>query len=423
MEALLVNPIEAAPAPAGASLDPVLATDIVLLAAARHEATVISIAPTGAGGHHVELRRHKRVVKSGALVDQDGARVIDRLACIAGLGLGESATGRGVIKLGELEKEMFVTIDAGPRGLGAEVWLFDRAEKTQIPSLLPAGFAVGSYRIERILGDGGTGIVYQAKHAVLDRQVAIKVMRRQLYELAPHAMAWFLREARAAAAVGHPGIVDVYDVASLADGRPYLVMEMLQGDSLDKVLKQAEVIDCCHAAAIGARIAEALAAAHDQGIIHLDLKPSNVFVEGERGAPEITIVDFGAARIIRHDSGPSDTLLGTPYYMAPEQIKGLACDGRTDLYSLGVLLYEVIAGEVPFDGDGLDAVLAGHLHKGAPRLDERRADVPEALVAVVERLLAKRPEDRFADAREVAAALATVAAPRSRRGWRRWGRK
>lgn len=255
------------------------------------------------------------------------------------------------------------------------------------------------YRLDGEIGRGGMGIVFRAWDVELERPVAVKVMAADLEAGDAHAR--LVREARAAAALSHRRVVAVHDVGE-HDGMPYFVMELVKGRSL----KQHALSSLAGIVDIAGQICDALAHAHENGLVHRDLKPANVLLEDRTDGPSVKIVDLGLAirergvRITRQGG-----ISGTVAYMAPEQALGRDVDGRTDLYALGVMLYELTTGRLPFEGDNALAVLSQHLH--APVVPPRtyRDDLPENLEAAILRLLAKDPGDRFATASEAAAAL------------------
>jgi serine/threonine-protein kinase len=270
----------------------------------------------------------------------------------------------------------------------------------------------GRYRLDEEIGRGGMGVVFRAWDVELERAVAIKVVAADLE--ADDARERLVREARAAAALRHPNVVAVHDVGD-HEGTPFFVMELVEGPNLSERAPESltDIVD------VARQICSALDHAHQHGLTHRDLKPGNVLTEDQSGAPSIKIVDLGLA--IR-DRGVRLTrqggITGTAAYMAPEQALGREVDGRTDLYALGVMLYQFTTGRLPFDGDNALAVLSQHLH--APVVPPRtyREDLPEHLEQLVLRLLAKNPDDRFASASEVSAALVldTNAGPSERAG-------
>ena len=270
--------------------------------------------------------------------------------------------------------------------------------------LLPEGSILAErYVIEAQLGDGGMGTVYRARHAKIGRAFAIKVLHRSLTEN-PKAVMRFEREAELAGRLRHMNVASVVDVAVTDDGHHFMAMEMAPGTSLAAMLEgdgpfsESRVLD------IAKQLCSGLQHAHDHGLIHRDFKPHNVIVEQLPGGREVArIVDWGVA-ILREDAGDVDTddrlttrgiVVGTPHYMAPEQARGEAIDGRVDLFALGLICYELLTGKLPFDGSGVDVAHA-NLAQPIPRMAERSPEVhvDPLLEALVHNLLAKHPDDR-----------------------------
>jgi tetratricopeptide (TPR) repeat protein len=255
------------------------------------------------------------------------------------------------------------------------------------------------YRLDRLLGRGGMGTIYQARDGLLDRDVAVKLMLET--RLGTEGRARLLKEARAAARLNHPNIVTIYD-AGETDRTPYIVMELVEGVSLYERMPQAldEIV------AIGRQVCAALAHAHAQGIVHRDLKPENILVT-RTGQAKLT--DFGLAHSISSRLTEEGSLLGTVFYMAPEVAMGQAIDGRADLYALGVMLYEMTAGRLPFAGQDPLQVISQHLHAPIVPPSTYRHEIPPGLDGLIVRLLAKSPEDRYPEATEVEQALMWIA--------------
>lgn len=283
------------------------------------------------------------------------------------------------------------------------------------PADPPDPARIGDYRVVRRLGRGGMGTVYAADDPRLGRRVAVKVMRPEV-SARPGYRERFLREARAAAAVEHDHVVPVYQ-AGEDGGELFLVMPLLAGESLEDRLRREPALPVAAAARVGAEVAAGLAAAHDRGLVHRDVKPANVWLEGgpadaarPGGFRRCRVLDFGLARPAeRSDLTASGAVLGTAAYMAPEQADGLAVDHRADLFALGAVLYRCLTGAPAFDGPTLTAVLkAVALHDPPPH--RVNPAVPRGLSDLVLRLLAKDPNDRPATAAAVAAELAAVAA-------------
>jgi serine/threonine-protein kinase len=273
---------------------------------------------------------------------------------------------------------------------------------------------LGQYRVTATIGHGGMGIVYAAEHSLLGRPAAIKVLRSELSQN-QDVVTRFFNEARAATAVRHPGIIEIYDFGWTRDGAAYLVMELLDGETLAQ-RSARKPFHWPAVLAIARQIAGALAAAHAKGIVHRDLKPENVFLVLDPEVPggeRIKLLDFGIAKLAVDTSSTltvtrTGAVIGTPTYMAPEQCRGVAIDHRADLYALGCVIYELCCGRPPFRGEGAGDVLAAHIYMPVPAMSTAKAEVPEAVEALVRRLLAKAPGDRLQTAEEVIFAIDAV---------------
>jgi eukaryotic-like serine/threonine-protein kinase len=260
----------------------------------------------------------------------------------------------------------------------------------------------GRYDLQAEIGSGGMGLVYRAHDRLLDRDVAVKVLSAP--RLTPESRARLLREARAVARLAHPNVVTVYD-AGESDGLPYVVMELVEGPSLHE--RPARDLD--EILAVARQLCAALEHAHGQGIVHRDLKPENVLLAADGTAK---LVDFGLARTVASRLTAHGAILGTVAYLAPEQALGQEVDGRADLYALGVLLYELVTGRLPFTADDPVAVISQHLYAPVVPPRARNPAVPRALEALILRLLSKTREGRPASAAEVLAALDGLARDR-----------
>ncbi|MEZ4339323.1 MAG: serine/threonine-protein kinase [Sandaracinaceae bacterium] len=255
------------------------------------------------------------------------------------------------------------------------------------------------YEIRAKLGAGGMGTVYEARHRLIDKRVVVKVLHRDFVE-DDTAVERFRREAKAATAIDHDHVVDVTDFGSLADGTPFLVMEHLEGQPLSELIDDEGVLSVGRAAAIARQICDGLHAAHQKGIVHRDMKPENVFmVRRPRGGDFVKILDFGISRVLTESEHArltqAGTAMGTPAFMAPEQAQGRpSTDHKADIFSVGVMLYEMLGGELPFAGDTLAALLLAVMTVTPRSVRELRADVPPRLAALVDRAMAKEPRDR-----------------------------
>ena len=257
------------------------------------------------------------------------------------------------------------------------------------------------YRAEELVGQGGMGAVYRARDLRLKRTVALKLMGPELAADEPFR-ARFAREAELAMALEHPNVVPIHDAGEV-DGQLYLVMRFVEGTDLRVLLREEGALPPRRALAIVSQIANALDAAHANGLVHRDVKPSNVLLDRNEHA---YLADFGLTRRVAEDGAQftGARSLGTPAYLAPEQIDGRPVDGRADVYSLGCLLYECLAGEPPFVGPSRLAVAWAHLEEEPPNASERNAELPDAIDDVLRKAMAKEPEDRYATCPELAAA-------------------
>jgi len=274
------------------------------------------------------------------------------------------------------------------------------------------GSMVGEYRIDHKLGAGTFGDVYAGEHPLIGKKVAVKALNRR-FASDPEAVSRFIAEARVVNKIRHRNIIDIFSFNTLPGGRHYFVMEYLEGQTLAALLQQKHHLPIPTALQIAQGVASALDAAHEAGVTHRDLKPENVFLAAERdGSHFPKLLDFGIAKLmdddVAHKTG-SGVLLGTPLYMSPEQARGKKVDPRTDVYSLGVMIHEMLTGAVPFGGDSAMDVVLKHDTEPPPAMSRVCPDLPAALDAPVLAMLEKRPRNRPASAGEAVAALVTRA--------------
>jgi serine/threonine protein kinase len=291
-------------------------------------------------------------------------------------------------------------------GKAQELALAQSARISDDPQLLSGT----PYRLARKIGEGASGVVYEAEHVELGRKVALKVLAAG-HASATDAIERFRREARAVARLSHPNLVQLYDFGKSLDGRVFLAMELLRGETLDRRIKRLGGMDWREAAELGIEVCKALEAAHGAGLVHRDLKPANLFLTDAGG---LKLLDFGVAMALAdvvNDASEKRqkgfAIFGTPEYMAPEQVAGEVVDGRCDLYALGCVLYELVTGTRVFEGTSSVVIMGKQMREmpDAPRLRAPSRGIPEEVDAVILRALAKAPADRFATAAELGEAL------------------
>jgi serine/threonine-protein kinase len=270
------------------------------------------------------------------------------------------------------------------------------------------------YRVVRLIGEGGMGQVYEAQHVNINKRFALKLLRPEIVSNV-EAVARFRQEAWSASSIGHENIIEIEDFATLPSGSVYLAMEFLEGKALSERMREEPPPSFGESLDIMLQVASGLAAAHDKGIVHRDMKPENVFLTQKHGRPRVKILDFGIAKVSGAEGNKSltrtGTIFGTPHYMSPEQALGKPLDHRADIYSVGVIMYELFTGKVPFEAESFMGILTKHIttQPMPPRQAAPERQIPEAIEAVILRALAKEAEERYQSMAELAGDLAAIA--------------
>ncbi len=272
---------------------------------------------------------------------------------------------------------------------------------------------LGSYRLVQKLGEGGMGEVFIAEHTMLGRRAAVKILRAE-FSHRQDIVARFFNEARAATQISDPGIVQIFDFGQAPDGSAYIVMELLDGETLDRRMVRQQVLPIPEALRLVRQVASSLATAHSRGIVHRDLKPENIFIVRDpevAGGERTKILDFGIAKLYGDQQVKTHTsaVMGTPTYMSPEQCRGSGqVDHRADIYSLGCVLHVLVTGRMVFEAEGSGDLIAMHLREQPVPPSAKASWVPPALDRLILRCLAKDPAERFQTGTELASAITTL---------------
>jgi len=284
----------------------------------------------------------------------------------------------------------------------------------------------GRYKLESILGEGGMGVVYGGRHTVIGKRIAVKVLKNE-YARDKEITSRFILEAQTASSIGHPNIVDISDFGTAPNGSTYFVMEFLEGQGLTDAMNEAvtgadgqvtfkpRIIDAARICKIARQVCDGLGAAHAKEIVHRDLKPDNIFLLNLPHPDFVKILDFGIAKVANSAAQKltrAGSVFGTPQYMSPEQAAGGSLDHRSDIYSLGVIMYEMASGVLPFTDDTFMGILTAHMYRApAPvRARMNSGDCPASLEAVIQKCLSKRPENRYQSTAELADDLKRIEA-------------
>lgn len=408
-------------------VDPTRLAEVMLAAAVRASTDAVYLEPGKPGsdeeGFQLTFERGRETITRLTIEALSGAATIARLAFIAGIDLTTTTAASAVVKVqsGERSADVVVTIRPGA-GLRADLMVIGkgRLQPEDVNVTGRIGDVVGNYRLIERLGHGGMGTVFRVEHTVLGRQYALKVLRSKVVERATTAAQRFVREARAAARVHHPNIVDVFDFGYFPDGRPYFVMELLDGENLTDTIRRSP-LQWPEAIAAAKQIAQALAEVHDHGVIHADVTPSNVFVVARKPL-HVKLVDFGLAAIADEviDEEQTDFVLGTPAYISPEQLHGVGATDRSDQYGLGCVLFEMLAGRPPYEHENVRDLCMMHIQAPVPVVESPHGPLPPKLVDAITTMLQKSPQQRFPGLRAFIALLDDLERTSERRGWQRW---
>ena len=385
--------------------------DAILHAALAADADRVWIEPVALtdGCYMISIERRAKVISTATIEDDLARGVISRLGVIAEVDLSadKPSTGAAKVRRGEAVCELVVVIRPGTQPRAELMLARDARSKAEKFRNLVAGDIVDHFRVIERLGSGGMGRVYRVEHVTLGRQYALKVLHSEILQRDPRSIDRFVREARAASRIQHPHIIDVFDFGYLADGRPYFVMELLEGESLGDRIDHKGPLPPQRALAVAKQLCDALRAAHDAGVIHSDVTPSNILVSGDH----VKLVDFGLAELMETQvvEEMATHVMGTPRYVAPERLLGRAASEQCDQYALGIVLFEMIAGITPFHAPELRALCKQHISEPVPELLSPYGPLPAELDKLLSRCLAKSPGHRFPNMAAFGAELDRVA--------------
>lgn len=400
-------------------LEPQALVDYLLAVWARWDPETLSLEPISADTHALSIDLRDRVLFYTEMAGSLGDAIVARLALLGSIDFTarEERSADLRVRVGEKEAALHLSVRPAGGHLGAHLRRpvgENAAPVDRDVGLVPS--RVGEYTILGEMGRGGLGVVYRAQHRHLHHVAAVKLLTA--FARASLSNAALVREARAAARTKHPGVVEIYDVVRLADGRFALIMELIDGEALSTHIARNGALMPAEALNVVRLIAEIMRDMHGMGIVHRDLKPENVFLLPGGG---VKLLDFGAARPPDTDGGAAtDSTFGTPWYMAPEQALGHNVDRRSDVYSLGCILFELLSGEMLFRARSANLVIAMHLSHPVPVPTSPHGPLPAALECLVLRSLSKMPQARQQDMGELMREIDAVLALLAVGGWRRW---
>ena len=384
--------------------------DAILHAALGADADRVWIdpVPLAEACYMVSVERRAKVISTATLDEETARGVIARFAMIAEVDLTspKPSTGAAKVRRGDQAYEVVVMVRPGAQPRAEIMLQRDSRSKNERYRNLTAGDIVDHYRVIERLGSGGMGRVYRVDHITLGRPYALKVLHSEVLQRDPRSIDRFVREARAASRIPHPHIIDVFDFGYLHDGRPYFVMELLEGESLGDVIDHGGPIEPERALSFVKQLSGALCAAHEAGVIHSDVTPSNILVT----ADHVKLVDFGLAELLESQiiDETATHVMGTPRYVAPERLLGRAATEACDQYALGIVMFEMIAGIPPFHAPDLRALCKQHISEPVPELLSPFGPLPAELGRFMSRCLAKSPAHRFPNMASFAAELDRV---------------
>jgi serine/threonine protein kinase len=389
-----------------ATRDPILVADVVLDAALAAGADTVTIEPARQSAHYtIAVARNGELLAVSTIDAKLAIPAIARLGYVCNVDPASAriATGRNRVRSCDTQRDLVVTIVPGelPR---AELMFVSPGTRPSLKEPV-ANERIGHYQVLARIGAGGMGDVYEVEHVTLRRRAALKILQHEVIARDAASGERFLLEAQATARIKSPHVVEVYDFGYLADGRPYFVMELLSAQSLGDVLDRG-ALQIPRALSVARQIAVGLCAAHAQGVVHADVTPSNVLV----AADAVKLIDFGLAQLRERirPTGLADEITGTPSYVSPEQLQGHAAIEASDQYSLGCVLFEMMAGHPPFDGESTTSICLDHVRRPPPRASSVHGTVSSAIASVVARCLAKDPKKRYPSMRALADAIAAV---------------
>jgi len=401
------------------SLDPQGLVDYLLAVWVRWEPETLSIEPISDLMHALSIDLSDRALVHTEIASSVGDAAIARLALIGALDFTSREERSGELRIRAEGKEVMLNLSVRPASGHLSAHLrrpFVEAAPIADHEVGEVPRRIGEYELFEEMGRGGLGVVYRAEHRLLQKPAAIKLLTASARAALSNAA--LVREARAAARTRHPGVVEIYDVVRLDDGRFALIMELVEGESLAARLARKGPCTPLEALGFVRAIAEIMQAMHANGIVHRDLKPENVLLLKEGG---IKLLDFGAARPPNTDGGAApDSTFGTPWYMAPEQALGHTVDRRSDIYSLGCILFELLTGDIPFTAFDASQVIGMHISSAIPIPTSHHEPLTASLENMVVRSLAKEPESRQQDMAELIREVDAIREQLARPGFRKW---